>query len=51
MPLDTCLSLPLAAKQQWLESIDAAIERIKIHDYGAYMAEQCFIATWVIHHN
>jgi len=47
-PLDICLSLPLAAKQKWLELIDATIKWKNIHDYGAYMAEPHFTAIWVI---
>ena len=46
---DQILQLPLTTKQQWLESVNIAIARQKRHDYGNYLSEQWFMATWVIH--
>jgi len=46
--LKQILHLPFTMKQQWLDSIASAIARKQQHDYGCYLGEQCFMATWVI---
>jgi len=46
--LEHQLSLPMTTKQQWLESIVAAIHRKKLHKYGATVAEQWLMEAWVI---
>jgi len=46
---DQVLQLPLTTKQQWLESVQIAISRKKRHEYGNYISEQQFMATWVIY--
>jgi len=43
------LQLPLPAKHQWLESINNAIARKQKHEYGNYLSEQWFMASWVIY--
>jgi len=48
-PKDQVLQLPLTTKQQWLESVQIAISRKKRHEYGNYISEQQFMATWVIY--
>jgi len=47
-PKEQTLQLLLTAKQQWLESVEIAMDRKKWHDYGQYPSEQQFMATWVI---
>jgi len=38
----------MTTKQQWLESIMAAIHWKQLHEYGAMAAEQRLMETWVI---
>ncbi len=45
-PLEHTLQLPLSTKQQWLESVNNAIERKRRHEYGNYVS---FMAAWVIY--
>jgi len=44
------LALPLAAKQQWLESVELASARKEHHDFGHCLQEQQFMQMWVIYH-
>jgi len=44
------LSLPLAAKQQWLKSVELASARKEGHDFSHYLQEQRFMQTSVIYH-
>jgi len=46
-PLEHTLQLPLATKQQWMESIHDAIARKQRHEYGNYLSEQRFMAHWL----
>jgi len=47
-PLEHQLQLPLNTKQQWVESIAAALHRRKIHEHGSMLAEQRMMETWVV---
>jgi len=47
-PKEHILKLALPAKQQWIESVQVAIDQKKRHEFGAYLSEQRFMATWVI---
>jgi len=42
-PVEHQLSLPLAAKQQWLKSVELASTRKECHDFGHYLQEQWFM--------
>jgi len=46
--VDHQLQLPLNTKQQWLESIAAAMHRKQLHEHGTMMGEQRLMETWVI---
>jgi len=46
---DQVLQLPLTTKQQWLKSVQIAVSRKKWYEYGNYISEQQFMATWVIY--
>jgi len=46
--VDHQLQLPLQAKRLWVESIEAAIHRRKIHEHGSMVGEQRFMETWAI---
>jgi len=48
-PKEHILQLALPAKQQWIKSVQVAIDRKKCHEFGAYLSEQQFMASWVIH--
>jgi len=48
-PNEITLKLPLAAKQQWLKSVQVAINWKTHHKYGQYLSEQWYMATWVIY--
>jgi len=47
-PIKHQLNLPLTTKQQWLESIAAAIQQKRLHEYGAMVSKQCLMENWVI---
>jgi len=47
-PLEHQLQLPLHTKQQWVDSIEAALHRKKIHEHGSMLAEQRLMETWVV---
>jgi len=44
-PLEQQLTLSLAAKQQWVESVELAIKQKAKHDFGCYAKEQQFVVT------
>jgi len=46
-PLETLLSKPLYYKEQWVQSVKAAIKRKKRHDHGAYLSEQQGMQCWL----
>jgi len=47
-PVAHQLQLPLSVKQQWLESIKAALHRKQLHEHGTMLGEQRLMETWVI---
>jgi len=47
-PVDHQIQLPLHTKQQWLESIAAALHRKQLHEHGAMVDEQRIMETWVV---
>jgi len=47
-PLEHQLQLPLNTKQQWVESINAALHRKKIHEHRSMLVEQQLMETWVV---
>jgi len=47
-PLEHQIQLPLHTKQQWVESIAAALHRKQIHEHGSMLAEQRLMETWVV---
>jgi len=48
-PKEQVLQLPLATKQQWVESVEVAMACKKRHGYGNHLSEQHFMAMWVIY--
>jgi len=46
--VDHQIQLLLHTKQQWLESIAAALHRKQLHEHGAMVGEQHIMETWVI---
>jgi len=48
-PKEHILQLALPAKQQWVDSVQVAIDWKTRHEFGAYLSEQRFMAQWVIH--
>jgi len=47
-PMDTILKYPLASKQIWLDAVQSAQTRRQRHEYGKYLGEQRFMATWLL---
>jgi len=47
-PVTHQLQLPLPIKQQWLDSIAAALHRQQLHEHGAMLGEQRVMEVWVI---
>jgi len=47
-PVTHQLQLPLPIKQQWLDSIMAALHRQQLHNHGAMLGEQRVMEAWVI---
>jgi len=46
-PKETVLLYSLALKQLWLESVKAAQQRRKKHEFGKYQSEQRLMAEWL----
>jgi len=46
-PQETVLSYTLALKRLWLESVKAAQQRWKKHEFGKYQSEQRLMAEWL----
>ena len=47
-PMDTILKYPLTSKQIWLDAVQLAQTRRQRHEYGKYLGEQRFMATWLL---
>jgi len=45
--IEDLLQKPKHYKEQWVESVKAAIKRKKHHEYGAYISEQCGMRRWL----
>jgi len=46
-PLSKLLCHPRHYKEKWLASVEAAKERKRHHDFGAYLPEQRFMRRWL----
>jgi len=45
--METQLNLPLATKQQWLESIELAMACKQQHAFGSMAGEQCLVQRFL----
>jgi len=46
-PLADLLQKTKEYKEQWVQSVEAAILRKQHHEHGAYILEQCTICRWL----